>query len=290
MVVVESWKGSDNPVAGLFGKGVGHQVCWISGSQLTRVSAAYRTTTATIQVGRRPASSRSTERTSGTWSGCSVAPQSKCQLVHVVGLLSPLRPEPQLISQHRAQAAIYAALYVVLLGSGLLFLSQYGTSVRFWVGFTTAYLLLLVTYTLYLFVLLFVHDVRPRSYPRYAGQKIAVLIPCFNEDPALVEESIRTVLAGEGRKQVIVIDDGSTNGVQERLRGCRRAADLAARVSREPRQARGAASRGDATARRRRRLRRHDRQRHRARADALVRVVEPLLCPEIGRRRATCCC
>ena len=52
---------------------------------------------------------------------------------------------------------------MVLLGSGLLFLSQYGTSVRFWVGFTTAYVLLLVTYTLYLFVLLFVHDVRPRT-------------------------------------------------------------------------------------------------------------------------------
>ena len=40
VVVVESSKGSDNPVAGLFGKGVGHQVCWISGSQLTRVSAS----------------------------------------------------------------------------------------------------------------------------------------------------------------------------------------------------------------------------------------------------------
>ena len=198
-------------------------------------------------------------------------------------LLSPLRPEPQLISQHRAQVAIYVALYVVLLGSGLLFLSQYGTSVRFWVGFTTAYLLLLVTYTLYLFVLLFVHDVRPRSYPRYTGQKIAVLIPCFNEDPTLVEESIRTVLAGEGRKQVIVIDDGSTNGVQERLRVL--AAELPISLHEFPE------NRGKREAL------------HLAvtqlldddvdfvvtidsdtvlEPDALVRVVEPLLCPEIG--------
>jgi cellulose synthase/poly-beta-1,6-N-acetylglucosamine synthase-like glycosyltransferase len=179
--------------------------------------------------------------------------------------------------------AIYAALYVVLLGSGLLFLSQYGSSVRFWVGFTTAYLLLLVAYTLYLFVLLFVHDVRPRSYPRYAGQKIAVLIPCFNEDPALVEESIRTVLAGEGCKQVIVIDDGSTNGVQERLRAL--AAELPIALHEFPE------NRGKREAL------------HLAvtqlldddvdfvvtidsdtvlEPDALVRVVEPLLCPEIG--------
>ena len=172
---------------------------------------------------------------------------------------------------------------MVLLGSGLLFLSQYGTSVRFWVGFTTAYLLLLVTYTLYLFVLLFVHDVRPRSYPRYAGQKIAVLIPCFNEDPALVEESIRTVLAGEGHKQVIVIDDGSTNGVQQRLRVL--AAELPISLHEFPE------NRGKREAL------------HLAvtqlldddvdfvvtidsdtvlEPDALVRVVEPLLCPEIG--------
>ena len=172
---------------------------------------------------------------------------------------------------------------MVLLGSGLLFLSQYGTSVRFWVGFTTAYLLLLVTYTLYLFVLLFVHDVRPRTYPRYAGQKIAVLIPCFNEDPALVEESIRTVLAGEGHKQVIVIDDGSTNGVQERLRVL--AAELPISLHEFPE------NRGKREAL------------HLAvtqlldddvdfvvtidsdtvlEPDALVRVVEPLLCPEIG--------
>ena len=118
----------------------------------------------------------------------------------------------------RAQTAIYASLFAVLTGSGLLFLSQFGTSVRFWMDFTLGYLLLLVAYTLYLFALLFEHDLKPRTYPAYAGEKIAVVIPCFNEDADLVEESIRTVLEGEGRKQVIVIDDGSTNGVQTRLR------------------------------------------------------------------------
>jgi hyaluronan synthase len=118
----------------------------------------------------------------------------------------------------RVQAAIYAALFVVLFGSGALFLSQFGTSVRFWEHFTYGYLVLLVVYTWYLFALLLVHDVRPRRYPRYGGEKIAVLIPCYNEDTELVEQSIRTVLAAEGEKQVLVIDDGSTNGVQARLR------------------------------------------------------------------------
>jgi hyaluronan synthase len=118
----------------------------------------------------------------------------------------------------RIQAAIYAALFVVLGGSAALFLSRYGTSVRFWERFTVGYLLLLVAYTWYLFVLLLAHDIRPRRYPLYRREKIAVLIPCFNEDPDLVERSIRTVLAARGLKQVIVVDDGSTNGVQEKLR------------------------------------------------------------------------
>src|SRR5919198_1324731 len=117
----------------------------------------------------------------------------------------------------RLQAAIYAALFAVLGASAVLFASQYASSARFWEEFTFGYLVLLLVYTWYLFGLLFWHDVRPRRYPAYAGEKIAVLIPCFNESPELVEESIRTVVAADGRKQVIVIDDGSTNGVQDRL-------------------------------------------------------------------------
>src|SRR5919199_6641992 len=95
----------------------------------------------------------------------------------------------------RVQAALYAALFVVLAGSAALFLSQYAGGVRFWERFTYGYLVLLVVYTWYLFALLLAHDVKPRRYEAYAGQKIAVLIPCFNESPELVEQSIRTVHA-----------------------------------------------------------------------------------------------
>ena len=185
--------------------------------------------------------------------------------------------------RERAQAAIYAGLFVLVLVSASLFLSQFVGSETFWRHFTLGYLFLLLVYTVYLFVLLFVNDLRPARYPLYAGEKIAVLIPCFNEDPVLVEESIRTVLAGEGHKQVIVIDDGSTNGVQERLRVL--AAELPISLHEFPE------NRGKREAL------------HLAvtqlldddvdfvvtidsdtvlEPDALVRVVEPLLCPEIG--------
>ena len=118
----------------------------------------------------------------------------------------------------RVQTALYGALFCVVAGSAALFLSRFGTDARFWERFTFCYLLLLVAYTWYLFVLLFIHDLKPRRYPAYFREKIAVLIPCYNEDPELVEKSIRTVLSARGLKQVIVIDDGSTNGVQEHLR------------------------------------------------------------------------
>src|SRR3954449_7439539 len=92
----------------------------------------------------------------------------------------------------RVHAALYAALICVLAGSGALFLSQFLTSEVFWERFTVAYLGAIVIYTWYLFALLLVHDVRPRWYAEYGGKKIAVLIPCHNEEPALVEESIRS--------------------------------------------------------------------------------------------------
>jgi hyaluronan synthase len=117
----------------------------------------------------------------------------------------------------RAHAAIYAALFAVLFGSAALFASRYGGTLRFWEDFTFGYLVLLVVYTWYLFGLLLVHDVRPARWDEYAGGKLAVIIPCFNESPELVEKSIRSVLAADGHKQVIVIDDGSTNGVQSSL-------------------------------------------------------------------------
>src|SRR5256885_7706373 len=111
-------------------------------------------------------------------------------------------------SRDRVQKGVYFALFAVIGTSGTLFFSQYATSTRFWEHFTFAYLLLLLVYTWYLFGLLLANDIRPRRYPAYADEKIGVLIPCFNESSELVEESIRSVLAAQGRKQVVVIDDG----------------------------------------------------------------------------------
>ena len=79
-----------------------------------------------------------------------------------------------MITRERVQAAVYAALFAALAGSAALFVSQFATSARFWRDFTLGYLILLLVYTWYLFVLLFLNDVRPHRHPRYEDEKIAV--------------------------------------------------------------------------------------------------------------------
>ena len=84
LVVVDSH--GEGGLPGLFGKG-GKQVCWISTSQLTRVSAVYRTSTSTIRVGQTTytivtiygASERDLKQLLGTYS-------VKCRLVHAAKL------------------------------------------------------------------------------------------------------------------------------------------------------------------------------------------------------------
>jgi len=49
-VVVDSSRDDDDGVGGLLRRGA-KEVCWISKSQLGRVSAVYRTTTSTVRVG-----------------------------------------------------------------------------------------------------------------------------------------------------------------------------------------------------------------------------------------------
>ncbi len=73
------------------------------------------------------------------------------------------------------------------------------------------YVLLTVGYLWYRFGLLFLDDVmrkREISTP-YRNQLLSVIIPYFNENPAILKRTIASVLAARGNKQVIVVDDGS---------------------------------------------------------------------------------
>jgi hypothetical protein len=91
LVVVDSSHG-EGGIAGLFGNG--REICWISRSQLVRVSGVYRTTTSTLRVGHKTYSLvtvfGANERTLRQLLGSSAV---QCKLVQVARLyFLPLDP------------------------------------------------------------------------------------------------------------------------------------------------------------------------------------------------------
>ena len=92
----------------------------------------------------------------------------------------------------------------------------------FWQFFRKFYYWLLLVFTWYYFSLLFVSEARKRVYPQYRNEKIAVLIPCFNEPPEALERTVTSIQKAKGNKEIFLIDDGSTNDIGPMLRKLRR--------------------------------------------------------------------
>ena len=103
-------------------------------------------------------------------------------------------------------------MFVILLASIVLFfLSIFSHPVRNF--FHSAYFFILLAYTWYITILLFWGEHKQETFPQYEGEKIAVLIPYFNEDPRLLLDSIRSVHEARGNKEIFIVDDGSTSGI-----------------------------------------------------------------------------
>jgi cellulose synthase/poly-beta-1,6-N-acetylglucosamine synthase-like glycosyltransferase len=112
---------------------------------------------------------------------------------------------------HATQRRLWVLLFVLLAGSlGVFLLHFFGLSEQVWTLYYRTYLVIALAHTWYVMGLLFVADVRPRTYPAYAGERIAVILPCFNEEPDLLAKSIHSIVHAKGNKEIVVIDDGST--------------------------------------------------------------------------------
>lgn len=128
--------------------------------------------------------------------------------------VAPKTPEVRFL-----QRFFHTVLLLMLAGTATLaVLSAFGYATDLWDVYADVYVGMLLFYTWFIFVLLLWHDVRPRSYRRYRGEKIAVIVPCYNESPALLRRSVESVLAARGEKEIYVVDDGSTNGGRRELR------------------------------------------------------------------------
>src|SRR5262249_24422122 len=45
----------------------------------------------------------------------------------------------------------------------------------------------------------------------YANEKIAVIVPVYDEDPNLVSVTVRSILRARGNKDIFIVNDGSAN-------------------------------------------------------------------------------
>ncbi len=121
---------------------------------------------------------------------------------------------------HKLQVFFYRLLFVLLFGSIALFvfyLLSIGSSNEVWHSYTRIYIIGVVVYTWFIFILLFLSDIKNVTYPSYEGEHISVLVPCFNEDHKLFLRSIQSLVRAKGNKDIIVIDDGSTNDIKPLL-------------------------------------------------------------------------
>lgn len=117
----------------------------------------------------------------------------------------------------------YRLLFVILAASVVL-LALSTKSQSAWRLYHSVYFLILLAYTWYTAILLFIGETRRVSYPRYNNERIAVLMPAYNEEPELFVRAIGSVLRAKGNKTIYVIDDGSVRGIDKRklLAGCQK--------------------------------------------------------------------
>jgi hyaluronan synthase len=73
---------------------------------------------------------------------------------------------------------------------------------------------ILLLYTWYVLILLFFGELKKDKYPKYKGQKLAVIMPVYNEESELFERALKSVAEAHGNKDIYVVDDGSIKGVR----------------------------------------------------------------------------
>lgn len=115
-------------------------------------------------------------------------------------------------SDNKRHRTFYAVPFVVLAISIVWFIAGL-SSPRAAALYRHVYFAILLTYTWLIFCLLLWEDWRKKRVYRYDGSSILVIIPTYNEEPELFEQSLASVMACEGKKTVLVVNDGSTKNM-----------------------------------------------------------------------------
>jgi hyaluronan synthase len=110
----------------------------------------------------------------------------------------------------RLQELLYYGLVGILIVSALVFLTHIGNP-SFWRSFSRSYFLFLLIYVWITFILLFIAEQRGEIFPKYQGETIGVIMPCFNESEEILSQSVESIIKAQGNKRIVIVDDGSTD-------------------------------------------------------------------------------
>lgn len=116
-----------------------------------------------------------------------------------------------------AERAIYLSLFAIL-GFSIVIFTRQNAWGGVWKIYNHVYFLMLLLYTWFIFILLFIGDQRKgQTNTHYSLRqqirppKVAIVIPCYNEPAELLYKAIRSAILTEGDKEIFVIDDGSSD-------------------------------------------------------------------------------
>src|SRR6476619_6550449 len=102
--------------------------------------------------------------------------------------------------REKAEGLLYQGLFVLLLFSFVLLgIKVMGVGEAIWLWYYKLYLFLAIIHIWYIFILLFIVDGNGTPGKPYENERIAVIVPVFNEDPVLVDRTVRSILRAKGR-------------------------------------------------------------------------------------------
>lgn len=98
----------------------------------------------------------------------------------------------------------WALLFLLIIPLLTLYLGIFGLFANWYVWLAIAFV------WLNLLILFFVDMFKDNRYEK-SKEPYSVIVPVYNENPELLKVSLQSILENEGEKEIVIVDDGSTN-------------------------------------------------------------------------------
>ena len=122
-------------------------------------------------------------------------------------------------SRQRTLTLIYYAAVILTLSTALPVLFYFLGFKYVWRVYTAIYFSIIFIYIWYRFVNLAVYDFKKNktNFTYDAEKPFTIVMPCYNEEPDLLISAVASIQRAKGKKEIIIVDDGSNNGVDKTI-------------------------------------------------------------------------